>query len=314
MRCFFENTVSKVLTVTLLIAGIGFAEEGGAHPYGRLCKPIIEFLGSDSDIPWVRAGLRVNLARGKIKAQELDKTQAVEQLPKELREKLHDVDEEGNLKEGVNTLRQLRNWAEREIKKRVFNLRRAPEGLRQFDLWVHDKNGSEGGFAIRQLLKPDVGYFGVGHGNAGGDIHVIYPFTVDEKPIVEVQIQVDKVIELYSKLPGVRKSRFIFYKTCSGGLSTNEGEADAVRLARATGVPVIAPMGVLVNRGDIIDGKKRHWTTSVEDEKSEKTLPPGKAFRIVMPDGSSKAISFKRLKELIIRDEFLSRVTYEKQD
>lgn len=312
MRCFSENTVSKVLTVMLLVVGIGFAEEGSPQPFRRLCQPIIEFLGSETDITWVRAGLRVNMARGRIKAQELDQTQAVAQLPKEIREKLHDVDEEGNLKDGVNTLRQLRNWAEREIKKRVFNLRRAPEGLRQFDLWVHDKNGSEGGFAIRQLLKPDVGYFGVGHGNAGGDIHVIYPFTVDEKPIVEVQIQVDKVIELYSKLPGVRNSRFIFYKTCSGGLSTKEGEADAVRLARATGVPVIAPMGVLVNRGDKIEGKKRHWATSVEDENSEKTLPQGKAFRIFMPDGSSKAVSFSRLKKLIIKDEFLSRVTYEK--
>lgn len=309
-----KNTLSIALAAKVLIyAGLGLADEKFA-PEPRRCLPLIQALGENPDLRWIRSGLRVRAMREKIKPEEIDLTQAVGQLPKMLRESLAESDAEGYLVDKTDKLRQLRNWADREIKERVLNLTRAPEGLRQFDLWVHDKNGSEGGFAIRQLLKPDVGYFGVGHGNAGGEVHVIYPFTVKGEPIIEVQIDVDKMIETYSKLPGVRSSRFIFYKTCSGGLRSEEGEPDAVRLAKASGVPVIAPMGVLVNSGNVIEGKKRQWETSVETEETEKRLPKNKAFRIFMPDGTSKSLSFKKLKELIIRDEFHSRVIYTEDD
>lgn len=305
-----KNTLSNVLAILILIyTGVASAEPKLRPGFSR-CLSIIQALGEKPDLRWIRTGFRVRAIREKIRPEEIDLTQAMGQLPKMLRESLTEADAEGFLAKKTDKLEQLRKWADRKIKDRILNLTRAPQGLRQFDLWMHDKNGNEGGFAIRQLLKPDVGYFGVGHGNAGGQVHLIYPFTVWRKPIIEVQIDVDKMIEIYSKLPGVRSSRFIFYKTCSGGLASQDGEPDAVRLARASGVPVIAPMGVLFNSGNIIEGKKRHWETSVETEETEKLLPKNKAFRIFMPDGTSKELSFEKMKELIIRDEFLSRVTY----
>ena len=314
MGCTFKNTLFKYLAVMLLIyVNTGFSVPKIPLPK-RYCQSVIEALGEPPNLGWIRAGLRLGAASKKIKPEDMDITQAVTQLPTELREKLKKTDDEGYLEDKMNTLRSLRNWADREIKERVLNLRGAPQNFRQFDLWIHDKNGSEGGFAIRQSLKPDVGYFGVGHGNAGGEVHVLYPFTVKSEPVVEVQIDVDKVIEIYSKLPGVRSSRFIFYKTCSGGLPRENSEADAVRLAKATGVPVVAPMGVLVNSGNIVEGKKRQWETSVEEEETEKRLPKNKAFRVFYPDGTSKAISFKKMKELIIRDEFHSKVVYTETD
>ena len=306
----FRKILSIFFTVVFCLPLAPLALGNDLSPSSRRCLSVFEFLQREKDLSWVTSYFKATAVRKKLRPSDIDDTSMVRMLPPELKEKLTTPNQDGFVKLDRKTLIALKNFSEKVIRQRLLNLQRAPDGLRQWDLWVHDKNGKEGSFAIRQLLKPDVGFFGVGHGRAGGNHHVVYPITIQDEALIRVEMDVDKIIELYSKLPGVKSSKVIFYKTCSGGLTDEHGEADAVRLARATGVPVIAPMGILFNRGELIGQSQRQWLTGVKDEHTRVLVPEEKAFRIFNPDGKSKPITFQQLKDLIIRQDQHSRVIY----
>lgn len=305
-----QYVMTTFLTVWLMITSQLFATPQNSQQPSTHCQAVLEFLNSQPNLNWIKADYSLIAARGEIRPADFDNTMALRELPSYLRDQINHTNKNGLWQHKVTTLTGLRNWAERKIKKRITNLARAPEGLRQLDLWMHDKNGKEAGFAIRQFLKPDVGYFGVGHGMAGGDVHAIYPFTIQGKPVVVVEIQVEPIITLFSKLPAVKKSRFIFYKTCSGGLPGEKSEANAIQLARESGVPVIAPMGVLVNNCTGFDDAPPQWRTWVEEEETEKLLHRDESFRVFLPDGTSKRLTFDKMKSLLFKKEFHSNISY----
>ena len=304
--------VSIVLTGAFLVPAPAFGTPGSQGNSNESCRDVLKKVSAEVDLSWVRAQFSATQENRYFKVADLDETPSFRRLPEDLKKKLTTPDENGMVTVDRDLRKGLEEWAGKMVRDRIAHLVKAPEGLRQLDLWVHDKNGPDGSFAIRQLIKPDIGFFGVGHGRAGGDEHAIYPLTVNHKPILKVEMDVDKIIEVYAKLPGVKSSKYIFYKTCSGGLSGFIAESDAARLARATGVPVIAPMGVLYNEGKIVtEGKgQREWETYVSTEPGQPALPKNKAYKIFTPDGKQQSLAFKKMVDLIIRDDLKSRVSY----
>lgn len=304
--------VSMFLTGAILLSGNSFGAPSRRKLSKGRCQDALEKVAPEKDLSWVKAQFSLKPENRYFKAQDLDETPSFRILPSEIKKKLTTADKDGMVTVDKELRKEIEEWASKMVRDRLSNLEKAPEGFRQLDLWVHDKNGPDGSFAIRQLIKPDIGFFGVGHGAPGGDHHAIYPLTVNHNPILKVEMDVDKIIDVYAKLPGVRSSKYIFYKTCSGGVSGMISEADAVRLARATGVPVIAPMGVLYNEGRIITKGKgqREWESHVSKELGEPALPKNKAYKIFTPDGKQKSLTFKKMIDLIIRDDLKSRVSY----
>ncbi|NBT59266.1 hypothetical protein EBT16_10835 [bacterium] len=177
------------------------------------CGPVLEWLSKDNGLEWVKASVRPEILLRKWRPENFDSTQVFQTLPSKLKAKLQAVDQNGFLKIDRLSREALEAHCEKVIRQRLLNLKRAPEDLRQLDLWMHDMNGKEAGFAIRQALRPEVGFFGVGHGEPGGDRHELYPITLNGVPLVRVRMDVEKIIDLYSKLPGVRSSKVLFYKT-----------------------------------------------------------------------------------------------------
>jgi hypothetical protein len=301
-----------VLTGTFLPSTCAFASPRRKVSSKVACRQVLDRISPDKDLSWVKAQFSALPENRFFKAQDLDETPSFRRLPEDLKKKLTTPDKNGMITVDKALRKGLEDWTAKMVRERISNLEKAPQGLRQLDLWVHDKNGPDGSFAIRQLIKPEIGFFGVGHGKEGGDLHAIYPLTVNHKPILKVEMDVDKIIETYAKLPGVKNSKYIFYKTCSGGLSGLTSESDAARLARGTGVPVIAPMGILYNEGKVItEGKgQREWETHVSTEPGQPALPKNKAYKIFTPDGKQQSLTFKKMVDLIIRADLKSRVSY----
>ncbi|MFM8312700.1 MAG: hypothetical protein ACKOA8_00270 [Deltaproteobacteria bacterium] len=254
---------------------------------------------------WVRARYVGDKEEKKSSPEPIKQNKAFRMIPEDLRESLISIsDNTGQGSPSTEVQMRLEAWAYRLIEKRIDNLKKATPNFRQLDFWMYDKNGPEAGFAIRRYLKPEVGFFGVGHGKAGGDFHSLYPVIAGNHSLLQIQLSVNSIIDAYAALPGVKKSSYIFYKTCSGGLGSEDSTADAERLAKATGVPVIAPMGILSNSTKVDSSKHVIWSSGVLISKKPRIYTDkDSAYRIFTPDGKSEPITFQKMKELLFRPE-----------
>jgi len=277
------------------------------------------------------SGMQVSEVNGertiRIKAADLDQdTPGFKLMPKELRDKLTTPDPEGFINFTPRLIQEVESWMNQAVSQRVANVLGASESsqLRHLALWNADKNGSNGSSALVQLFRGNVAFLGPGHGSPGGETHSLLPITVKGEPLFVTRINADELWKAFAQLPGVKNSEVIYYRTCSGGLcGTEDVVSNAQRGAQITGKPVIAPMGIAAHgysgKGNQRSARPGIWEKSLPPSVGqdgrlkggvEGLIPPGEAYRIFYPDGTSKAIDFDTVVARYVQPDKQRRIEY----
>lgn len=171
--------------------------------------------------------------------------------------------------------------------------------------------------ALLRTVGPDVAVFAPGHGSPGGEEFSAQVFLTSGTPIVrenhfQFKISGDDLIKAYAASKGVKQSKVILFSSCNAGLPKEATEQSAEvspaaqRLAKESGVPVIAPMANLAI--NLVEGKLRVF---VIDPDTNRRLPADKAFQKFFPDGRPpEPITFEQAKKELIRPEAAATFNY----
>jgi len=188
-----------------------------------------------------------------------------------------------------------------------------------FSLLRHNFEGKAFGTQERDLIAlwsgPDTLFFSPGHGSPGAHHSVAASDTVvlDKRDRAEyagirLALFMPRIWERVAASPAAKKAKVAFYATCHAGVEgVKEGEieiAAASDFSRRSGLPVVAPMGALIQLVTTKEPSVLVYTSvSVpQPDGSSKILHEDKAFRLFHPDGSSQEISFKEAMRLSARE------------